>query len=63
MKLRNSAIAALFLLTTCNETETANVEPSTQALGKTPSSEIATWRKVGGSTLPSGRYLQAVAFD
>jgi len=67
MKPRNSAIAALFLLTTCNEAgqdrSSATVESSSQALGKTPPSEVATWRKVGGSTLPDGRYLQAVAFD
>jgi hypothetical protein len=67
MKPRNGAIAALFFLTTCNQAEqdrsSATVESSSEALGKTPSSEVATWRKVGGSTLPDGRYLQAVAFD
>jgi hypothetical protein len=67
MKPRHSAIAALFLLTTCNQAgpdgSSATVESSSQALGKTPSSEVATWRKVGGSTLPDGRYLQAVTFD
>ena len=39
------------------------VESSSQALGKFLPSEVATWQKVGGSTLPDGRYLQAVTFD
>jgi hypothetical protein len=67
MKPRNGAIAALLFLTTCNEAEqdrnAANVESSSQALGKPAASEVATWKKVGGSNRPDGRYLQAVTFD
>jgi len=66
MKPRNSAIAALFLLTTCNEAgqdrSSATVESSSQALGKTPPSEVATWAKgrrqhLAGWPLLAGRGL------
>ena len=67
MKRRNGAIAALLFLTTCNVAEqnrsSPSVESSSKALGQVPASEVATWTKVGGNTLPEGRYLQAVTFD
>ena len=67
MKPRNGAIAALLFLATCNVAEqdrnSANIESSPKALGQIPASEVATWQKVGGDTLPAGRYLQAVTFD
>ena len=67
MKPLNGGIAALLVLATCNgaeqEPSSANIESSSQALGQPPASEVATWKKVGGSTLPDGRYLQAVTFD
>jgi len=67
MKPRNGAVIALLLLATCNEENQATVSPTVEsareALGKLPASEAATWQKVGASTLPNGRYLQAAAFD
>ena len=67
MKPRNSAIAALLFFATCNVAEqdrsSSKVESSPEALGRIPAGEVATWQKVGGSSLPDGRYLQAVTFD
>jgi len=67
MKPRNGAVIALLLLATCNEESQAPVSPTVEsareALGKLPASEVATWTKVGSSTIPDGRYLQAAAFD
>ncbi len=66
MKPRNGAVIALLLLATCNEENQGAVSPTESArvaLGKLPSSEVATWQKVGSSTIPDGRYLQAAAFD
>ena len=67
MKPRNGAVIALLLLATCNEESQAPVSPTIEsareALGKLPASEVATWKKVGSSTIPDGRYLQAAAFD
>jgi hypothetical protein len=67
MKPRNGAVIALLLLATCNEESQAPVSPTIEsareALGKLPASEVATWKKVGSSSIPDGRYLQAVAFD
>ena len=67
MKPRNGALAALFLLATCNEESpqpsSANVESAKQALGTIAASEVATWQQVGGSLIPAARYLQAAAFD
>ena len=67
MKPSNGAIAALLFLATCNQGEqdrsSANIESSSESLGVPAASEVATWQKVGGNTLPDGRYLQAVTFD
>jgi hypothetical protein len=67
MKPRNGAVMALLLLATCNEESQVPVSPTVEsareALGKLPASEVATWTKVGSSTIPDGRYLQATAFD
>ena len=67
MKPRNGAIIALLTLATCNEEaqkeNASNIESAKAALGVVPPSEVAVWQKVGSSTTPDGRYLQAVAFD
>jgi hypothetical protein len=67
MKPRNGAIVALLVLATCNEEaqkeDFSNIESDRAALGKVPPSEVAVWQKVGSSTNPEGRYLQAAAFD
>ena len=67
MKPSIGATAALLLLATCDQAEpdrsSANIESASQALGKPAASEVAIWQRVGGSNLPDGRYLQAVAFD
>ena len=67
MKPRNGAIVALLFLATCNEEiqtdDSSNVESARVALGVVPPSEVAVWQKVGSSSMPDGRYLQALAFD
>jgi hypothetical protein len=67
MKPRNGAIVALLFLATCNEEiqkdDSSEVESAKAALGVVPPSEVAVWQKVGSSSTPDGRYLQAVAFD
>jgi MYXO-CTERM domain-containing protein len=67
MKPRSGTIVALLLLATCNEdTEernSTNIESGKLALGVVPPTEVAAWRKVGSSSTPDGRYLQAAAFD
>ena len=65
MTPRNLVLVALPLLATCNEGAQAPSPTiaTRQALGKVPSSEVATWQKVGGSSNPDGRFLQAVAWD
>jgi len=67
MKPRIGAVVGLLLLATCREDgvepEGADFEPAQKALGTVPPSEVAVWRKVGASTTPDGRYLQAAAFD
>ena len=67
MKIRNGAIVALLFLATCSEElkdqNSTSVEPNQRALGKVPPSESAVWQKLGSSTTPDGRYLQAATFD
>jgi hypothetical protein len=67
MKPRHGAVTALLLLATCNQDSQspnkAGIEGSRMAIGKVPPSEVATWKQVGGTSLPGARYLQAVAFD
>jgi len=67
MKPRNGAVIALLLLATCNEETqspvSADVESARLALGKLPASEVALWQKLGSSSTPDARYLQAGAFD
>ena len=67
MKPRNGAIAALLFLATCNEDvqkdNSPNIESAKAALGVVPPTEVAVWQKVGSSTTPDPRYLQAAAFD
>ena len=65
MKPKYGVVVALIFLSTCNQDapQSPSVESSDQALGKVPASEVATWRKVGGTESPSARYLQAAAFD
>ena len=67
MKPRNTAIIALLALATCNEEarkdDSSNIESAKAALGVIPPSEVAVWQKVGSTTTPDGRYLQAAAFD
>jgi MYXO-CTERM domain-containing protein len=67
MKPRSGTIVALFLLATCSEdTEernSTNLESGKLALGVVPPTEVAVWRKVGSSSTPDARYLQAAAFD
>ena len=66
MKPRNGAIAVLLLLATCNEEAAQDGSSNIQAraaLGVVPPSEVAVWQKVGSSSTPDPRYLQAAAFD
>ena len=71
MKLRRSAVGALFLLATCSENQpgsapsSGSLESSHAALGVVPPTEVATWKLVGPppSQAPSWRYLQSAAFD
>ena len=67
MKPRNGAVIALAFLATCSEesreNNPSNIESARAALGVSPPSESATWQRVGSSTTPDGRYLQAVAYD
>ena len=67
MKLQPMAVVALLVLATCAEgTEPASsppARPAKAALGTIPATEEAVWQKVGSSTSPAGRYLQATAFD
>ena len=67
MKPRNGAIVALLFLATCNQEarkdDSSNVESAQAGLGVVPPSEVAVWHKVGSSSNPDGRYLQALAFD
>ncbi|HJX63860.1 MAG TPA: kelch repeat-containing protein, partial [Polyangia bacterium] len=59
MKARHGVLA-LLVLNAC--TDQAD-ESTTAALGVLPSTESATWKRVGASNLPDARYAQAVAFD
>jgi hypothetical protein len=67
MKPRNGAVVALIVLATCSEEKpepgSINLESAQHALGVVPPTEVAVWRKLGGSNSPDGRYLQAAAFD
>jgi hypothetical protein len=67
MKPRNGALVALLFLATCNEEAQNNnatyMESAQAALGVVATSEVAVWHKVGSSSNPDGRYLQAIAFD
>lgn len=69
MKTRKGALVALLLLATCTQESLDTSSPPESpkqpklALGKIPASEVAVWQKVGSSTVPDGRYLQAAAFD
>lgn len=67
MKPHKSATAALLVLATCTQGSQSdnapNIESSRVGLGKVPPSEVAVWQKVGSSTSPEARYLQAFAFD
>jgi MYXO-CTERM domain-containing protein len=67
MKTRNGAIVALLALATCSEQSpdpsSSVVESAARRLGKIPSSEAAVWQKVGATTTPDARYLQAATFD
>ncbi len=65
MKPGNGALVALLLLATCNDdapSDATNIEAKV-ALGLVPPTEVAVWQKVGSSTTPDPRYLQAAAFD
>ena len=71
MKTRKGAIVALLVLATCSEEArdsnssppTTAIESSHHDLGAIPATESAVWQKLGSSTTPDPRYLQAVAFD
>jgi hypothetical protein len=67
MKPRNGAIIGLAFLATCSEEardpSKSDIESAHAALGVSPPSEGAVWQKVGSSTTPDGRYLQAAAYD
>lgn len=67
MKTRKGAIVALLVLATCSEqsrqTDPSAIESVTRGLGKVPATEVAVWQKLGATTTPDARYLQAVAFD
>ena len=67
MKLRRSAVGALFLLATCSENQPGNapssgsLESSHAALGIVPATEVATWKLIRPppSQGPVWRYLHA----
>jgi hypothetical protein len=67
MKPQKSAVVALLVLATCTQGSQSdngsNVESPKVKLGQVPASEVAVWQKVGSSTSPDARYLQASAFD
>ena len=67
MNPRNGAILALLFLATCSEDmqepTPGSVESARHGLGTIAPSEVATWQRSGGSSLPKSRYLQAAAFD
>ncbi len=67
MKPRTISIVVLLALAACNEEsrkdDPSNIESAKAALGLVPPSESALWQKVGSSSTPDGRYLQAAAFD
>ena len=69
MKLRSSAVGAVLLLAACSENSPENVRgshpvTSRSALGVVPSTEIATWTRVGPpADSPKWLYLQSAAFD
>jgi hypothetical protein len=67
MKTRNGALAALLLLATCSEQgqeqTPSSIESAKEALGKVPASEVAVWQKLGSTSTPDPRYLQAAAYD
>jgi hypothetical protein len=67
MKLQNTAVAVLLVLTTCADgADTGSappVESSRASLGTIPPSEVAVWQKLGSNNSPFGRYLQAAALD
>ncbi len=67
MKTRNGAIVALLALATCSEQSpdlgSSSVESAARRLGKVPGTEVAVWQKVGSTTTPDPRYLQAATFD
>jgi hypothetical protein len=68
-------IVALPLLATCTmeaqksalpvapETPAPSIPKSHRALGTIPPGEVATWRRVGSSGSPEGRFLQAITVD
>jgi len=62
------ALAALFLIATCSETNPGNdprPESSEAALGTVPATESAAWTRIDAPPPPSPapRYLQSAAFD
>ena len=61
MKARYGALA-LFLSSACTD-QAVPTESATSALGVVPSTENATWKRIGANTLPDGRYAHALAFD
>ena len=61
MKARHGALA-LFLSFACTD-QAVPTESAKSALGVLPSTENATWKRVGATTLPDGRYAHALAFD
>jgi hypothetical protein len=68
MRLRLRVLALALLLPTCTTEEAKNVstapsEKARAALGTNPPSEIATWTRVAGNTVPDPRVGQAVAYD
>jgi MYXO-CTERM domain-containing protein len=67
MKTRNGAIVALLALATCSEQSpdpgSSSVESTARRLGKVPGTEVAVWQKLGSTTTPDARYLQAATFD
>jgi len=60
-------VVILLALASCNDqTPTpsrARRAPARKALVPVPTTEIATWQRMGSVTTPEGRFLQAVAFD
>jgi hypothetical protein len=67
MKASQGAVVGLLILATCNgevqKGDLSTPESARAALGVSPPSEVAVWQKVGSTTTPDGRYLQAAAFD